>query len=253
MRLAGKVAIITGAGSGIGRAAAILFAAEGAAVAVADLSTEGGEGTVREITAQGGRAFFMAADVRNAAQVQQLVEETIAHFGKIDILYNNAGVNLRATVTETTEEDWERVMDVNVKGVYLTCRFAIPHMIKNGGGSIINTASAGAIAGLRGLAAYTASKSAVLGLTRNIALDYGSYNIRANALCPGVTATEMTLSIIESEPDPAQAREHYNRGRPLGRMANPEEIARAALFLASDESSYMTGVPLIVDGGFVAE
>jgi NAD(P)-dependent dehydrogenase (short-subunit alcohol dehydrogenase family) len=182
-----------------------------------------------------------------------LVQATVAHHGKIDILYNNAAINLHARVTETSEEDWNRVMDVNVKGVYLTCRSAIPEMIKNGGGCIINTASAAAIVGLRGLAAYTASKAAVLGLTRSIALDYAALGIRANALCPGVTATDMTLNIIASQPDPQNARERYDRGRPLGRMADPDEIARAALFLASEDSSFMTGAPLIVDGGYTAE
>jgi NAD(P)-dependent dehydrogenase (short-subunit alcohol dehydrogenase family) len=253
MRLAGKIAIITGAGGGIGRAAALLFAAEGASVVVADVSVGDGEETVRQITAQGGQALFVATDLRVAGQVQRLVQEAITHYGKLDILYNNAGINLNATVTDTAEDDWDRVMDANVKSVYLTCRFAIPEMIKSGGGCIINTASAAAIVGLRGLAAYTASKAAVLGLTRNIALDYAAHNIRANTLCPGVTATDMTLSIIESQPDPVKARDRYERGRPLGRMADPSEIARAALFLASDESSFMTGAPLIVDGGYTAE
>ena len=253
MRLAGKVAIITGAAGGIGRAAALLFAAEGASVVVADVSVEAGEETVRRIAAQGGEGLFVPTDLRDASQVKRLVQETVAHFGKIDILYNNAGINLSAKVTETGEDDWDRVMEANVKSVYLTCRFVIPHMIQDGGGCIVNTASAAAIVGLRGLAAYTASKAAVLGLTRNIALDYAPYGIRANALCPGVTATDMTLGIIASQPDPPKARERYERGRPLGRMADPEEIARAALFLACEDSSFMTGAPLIVDGGYSAE
>ena len=254
MILAGKIAIITGAGRGIGRAAALLFAAEGAPVVVADVALEAGQETVRQIVERGGLGMLVPTDLCHAAQVQRLVQETLAHFGRIDILYNNAGINLSATVTDTAEDDWDRVMEVNVKSVYLTCRFVIPQMMKNGGGGcIINTASAAAMVALRGLAAYTASKAAVLGLTRNIALDYAPYNIRANVLCPGVTATDMTLGIIESQPDPAKARERYDRGRPLGRMAEPDEIARAALFLASDDSSFMTGAPLIVDGGYTAE
>ncbi len=144
-------------------------------------------------------------------------------------------------------------MAVNVTSVYLTCRYAIPHMIARGGGSIINTASAAALVGLRNLAAYTASKAAVLGLTRNIALDYAEHDIRANALCPGVTATDMTLKVIASQSDPAEALERYERGRPLGRMADPAEIARAALFLASGDSSFMTGATLVVDGGYTAQ
>jgi NAD(P)-dependent dehydrogenase (short-subunit alcohol dehydrogenase family) len=253
VRLADRVAIVTGAGSGIGRAGAILFASEGADVVVADVAVETGEETVRRIRQQGGRALFVRADLCSVEDVNHLVGLTCDRFGKIDILYNNAGVNLSATVTDTSEEDWDRLMAANVKSVYLTCRFVIPHMIKQGGGCIINTASAAAIVGLRGLAAYTASKAAVLGLTRNIALDYARYKIRANALCPGVTATDMTLSIISAQPDPVQARQRYDQGRPLGRMADPSEIARAALFLASDASSFMTGAHLVVDGGYTAE
>lgn len=253
MRLLNKVAVITGAGSGIGRAAALLFASEGAAVAVADIDAVAGQETAEQVGAQGGHALFVPCDLRIAKHVQFLVKQAIAHLGAIDILYNNAGINLAAKVTHTTEAEWDAVMTANVKSVYLTCRFVIPHMIENGGGCIINTASAAAVVGLRGLAAYTASKAAVLGLTRNIALDYAEYNIRANALCPGVTATDMTLHIINSQPDPAKARARYDSARPLGRMARPDEIARAALFLASEDSSFMTGAPLIVDGGYTAE
>ena len=252
MKLDGKTAIITGAGSGIGQAAALLFAGEGAQVTVADISISDGQATVDQIKASGHSAIFVQVDVSQAGQVQRMVEATIDAFGHLDILFNNAGTNLAATITETREEDWERVMAVNVKGVFLGCKYAIPAMIQRGGGVIINTSSAGGIVGLKGLAAYTASKGAVLQMTRNIALDYAEHNIRANALCPGVTASPMTLGVIQTHPDPEAMRLHMDRGRPLGRMAEPEEMAKAALFLASDDSSFMTGAPLIVDGGFTA-
>jgi NAD(P)-dependent dehydrogenase (short-subunit alcohol dehydrogenase family) len=182
-----------------------------------------------------------------------MVRTAVETYGRLDVLFNNAAVNLAATVTETSEEAWDRIMAVNVKGVFLGCKYAIPAMAAGGGGVIVNTASAAAIVGLKGLAAYTTSKGAVLQLTRNVALDYADQKIRANALCPGVTATAMTLSVIEKSPNPEAMRQRMDAGRPLGRMADPEEIARAALFLASEESSFMTGVPLIVDGGFTAE
>lgn len=253
MRLAKKVAIITGAATGIGRAAALLFAREGARVVVADVDEEGGRETVALIEEAGGEALYVRVDVTRPADVERMVQTAVETYGRLDVLFNNAAVNLAATVTETSEEAWDRIMAVNVKGVFLGCKYAIPAMVAGGGGVIVNTASAAAIVGLKGLAAYTASKGAVLQLTRNVALDYADQKIRANALCPGVTATAMTLSVIEKSPNPEAMRQRMDAGRPLGRMADPEEIARAALFLASEESSFMTGVPLIVDGGFTAE
>lgn len=253
MRLAKKVAIITGAATGIGRAAALLFAREGARVVVADVDEEGGRETVALIEEAGGEALYVRVDVTRPADVERMVRTAVETYGRLDVLFNNAAVNLAATVTETSEEAWDRIMAVNVKGVFLGCKYAIPAMAAGGGGVIVNTASAAAIVGLKGLAAYTTSKGAVLQLTRNVALDYADQKIRANALCPGVTATAMTLSVIEKSPNPEAMRQRMDAGRPLGRMADPEEIARAALFLASEESSFMTGVPLIVDGGFTAE
>lgn len=253
MRLAKKVAIITGAATGIGRAAALLFAREGARVVVADVDEEGGRETVTLIEEAGGEALYVRVDVTRPTDVERMVRTAVETYGRLDVLFNNAAVNLAATVTETSEEAWDRIMAVNVKGVFLGCKYAIPAMVAGGGGVIVNTASAAAIVGLKGLAAYTTSKGAVLQLTRNVALDYADQKIRANALCPGVTATAMTLSVIEKSPNPEAMRQRMDAGRPLGRMADPEEIARAALFLASEESSFMTGVPLIVDGGFTAE
>jgi meso-butanediol dehydrogenase / (S,S)-butanediol dehydrogenase / diacetyl reductase len=252
-RLEGKKAIITGAATGIGRASALLFAEHGASVVVADINQEKGQAVVGEIISAGGEACFIYADLVKADSVESMVTETVQKYGQVDILYNNAGVNLFARLTDTQEEDWDRVMAVNVKGVYLCCKYAIPAMKANGGGVIINTASAAAIVGLRNLAAYTASKGAVLQMTKNLALDYAPDNIRVNALCPGVTATEMTLQVIDGSPDPQAARERFDSARPMMRMGDPIEIAQAALFLASDDSSYMTGAHLVVDGGYTAE
>lgn len=252
-RLDGKVAIITGAATGIGKAAALLFAQEGARVIVADVDDDNGDQVVAQIRLTGGEAIFVHASVVEPADVDRLMQTVKETFGRLDILYNNAAVNYFGKITATSVEDWERVMAVNVKGVYLCCRAAIPLMQESGGGSIINTGSSASLVGLRNLAVYTASKGAVLQLTKNLALDYAADRIRVNALCPGVTATEMTLKMIASAPDPQAARARYDSGRPLGRMAEPLEIAWAALFLASDESSYMTGAHLSVDGGYTAE
>ncbi len=252
-RLQGKVAVITGAAAGIGRAAAILFAEEGARVAVADLDETGGNHTVERIRIGGGEATFVSTNVTDPQQVENLMQVVKSTYGRIDILYNNAAVNFFGKITATPVEEWDRVMAANVRSVYLCCKAVIPIMQAQGGGVIVNTASAAALVGLRNLAVYTASKGAVLQLTKNLALDYAADHIRVNALCPGVTATEMTLKVIANSPDPVAAKARYDSGRPLGRMAEPVEIARAALYLASDESSFMTGAHLVVDGGYTAE
>jgi meso-butanediol dehydrogenase / (S,S)-butanediol dehydrogenase / diacetyl reductase len=252
-RLSGKVAIITGAARGIGHASALLFAQEGARVIVCDLDETNGEKTVALIRSQKGMAEFIKTDLTNSNQVAALVEQTITRFCRLDILYNNAGINHFARVTETEEADWDRVFNVNVKSVFLTCKHALSIMVTQKSGVILNTASAAALVGLRNLAAYTASKGAVLQLTRNIALDYAQYGIRANALCPGVTSTEMTEKVIMSDPDPVAARARFDRVIPRGTMASPLEIAKVALFLVSDESSNITGAAVPADGGYTAE
>lgn len=252
-RLSNKIIIITGAGQGIGRAAANLFASEGARLALVDINSTFGAEAADVIRNQGGDAIFIKTDLTDSAQVEGMIEKVVNQYGRIDVLYNNAGINHFAKIADTTEAAWERVMAVNVKSVFLTCKYVIPVMVVQGHGTIINTGSSASLVGLANLAAYTASKGAVLQLTRNIALDYAEYGIRANVLCPGVTATEMTEQVIYDDPDPKAARERFNRVIPRGSMAAPIEIANAALFLASDDSSYITGAAIPVDGGYTAE
>lgn len=252
-RLLGKVAILTGAATGIGKASALLFAQEGATLVLADIDEFNGQKVATEINTFGGRASFIRTDVSIKEDVQHLVEMAVDIGSRIDVLFNNAAINFFGKVTDTPEEVWDQVMAINVRGVYLGCKYTIPVMQKNGGGSIINTSSVAGIVGLKNLAAYTASKGAVLQLTKNLALDFAPYGIRVNALCPGVTATEMTLKVIADSPDPAATRRRYDTGRPMGRIGDPMEIARSALFLASDESSYMTGTYILADGGYCAE
>lgn len=249
-RLSEKVVIITGAGRGIGRRAALLFASEGARLALVDMDEQNGEAAAEEVRAQGGEAIFIRTDLTNAADVEKMVAKVVERYRRIDVLYNNAGINHYGRIVETEEAAWDRVMAVNVKSVYLTCKNVIPVMAAQKKGVIINTGSSASLVGLDNLAVYTASKGAVLQLTRNLALDYASDGIRVNALCPGVTATEMTQQVIDDDPDPKAARERFDRVIPRGSMAEPIEIANAALFLASDEASYITGAAIPVDGGY---
>jgi NAD(P)-dependent dehydrogenase (short-subunit alcohol dehydrogenase family) len=250
--LKGKVALITGGASGIGRSTALLFAREGAAVAVADIDTAGGQSVVDEIGSGGGRALFIPCDVTRAADCRGAVEDTVGAFGRLDILFNNAGVIRRATLLEIGEEEWDRVMAVNVRSVFLMSKYAIPHMERAGGGSIINTSSGWGIKGGPKAVSYCASKGAVTNMTRAMAIDHGAQNIRVNALCPGDTDTPMlrgeAAQLGQAEGDfMAEAAQ-----RPLHRYAQPEEIAQAALYLASDAASYMTGSTLVIDGGGLA-
>ena len=251
--MAGKVVIITGASTGIGKAAAFLFAENGAKVVIADVNRVDGEKVAEAIRANGSESMFVSTDVTNPEHIQEMVERTLEKFGRIDVLYNNAAVNHFGKAVDTTLDDWNRVFSINVTGVFLCCKGVIPTMQAQGGGAIVNTSSSAGLVGLRNLAAYTASKGAVLQFTKNLALDYAADHIRVNALCPGVTATEMTMRIIEDDPDPVAARARFDRVIPRGTMAEPIEIARVALFLASDESSYMTGAAVPVDGGYTAE
>jgi NAD(P)-dependent dehydrogenase (short-subunit alcohol dehydrogenase family) len=247
-RLDGKVAVITGAAGGIGREAALLFSAEGASVCVADMLDEQGEQTAAECR----DAVFEHMDVTDPASVQFVLEKTAARYGGIDILYNNAGIMPPddASILETEPETWERVQAVNTMGVYLCCKHGIPHLLDRGGGSVINVASFVALIGAAtSQIAYTASKGAVLSMTRELAVEFARRGVRVNALCPGPVETPLLMHLFESDPAAYERRRVH---LPMGRLARPEEIARAALFLAGDDSSYVTGSTFLVDGGITA-
>ncbi len=254
MKLTGRVAVITGAGTGIGRATALLFAREGAKVVVnyAHSEDEANE-VVQKIKAFGGEAFAIKADVSKEAEVKKMIDETIKKYKKIDILFNNAGIELQKPITLTSEEEWDRVLAINLKGMFLCSKHAIPKMEANKKGVIINTASVAGLVGSANLSAYCASKGGVVLLTKTLALELAHQNIRVNCICPGAIETPMIRRFIEQSPDPKEFEQQLNDMHPLGRMGRPEEIAQAALFLASDESSFITGHALAVDGGFTAQ
>jgi NAD(P)-dependent dehydrogenase (short-subunit alcohol dehydrogenase family) len=244
-RLDGKVVIITGAGMGMGQAAAILFAKEGAKVVVADCLAEAGEETVKMIKEAGGEAIFVKADVSKAEDAKNMVKQTVDTYGRLDVLYNNAGIRGEVAPTpECTEENFDKVIAVNLKGVWLGMKYAIPEMLKTGGGSIINTASHTGERGTPNLPAYSASKGGVLAISRGTAMEYATKNIRVNCINPGTIATPFVIGGFSSE-----ARKFFMTTIPQGRLGEPEEVAYAALFLASDESSHITGHALVVDGG----
>ncbi len=250
--LSHKVALITGGASGIGRATALLFAREGAPVAITDLNESAGQEVAREIISSGGRAIFEKGDVTRAADCQRVVERTLREFGGIHVLFNNAGIIRRASVVELSEDDWDRVMAVNVKSIFLLCREVVPLMARAGGGSIINMGSGWGLAGGPKAAVYCASKGAVVLLTKAMAVDHGAQNIRVNCLCPGDTDTAMLRSESQQLGEPSGRFLAEAARRPLGRVGKPEEIAQAALYLASDASSFVTGTALVVDGGALA-
>ncbi|MFN8205593.1 MAG: glucose 1-dehydrogenase [Solirubrobacteraceae bacterium] len=252
MRLAGKVALVTGAGTGIGRASAESFAREGATVMLAGRRREPLEETVEAITRAGGRALLVTGDVARPEDAERMVHATVDELGTIDVLMNNAGQELVASVLDTTEQMWERVLGTNLKAVYLLARAALPHMLAKNGGSIINVASQLALVGARNFAAYTASKGGVINLTRSMALDYAECGVRVNALCPGAIDTPLLRRQFEDGEGPQGTLENLARLHPIGRLGRPDEIAPGAVFLASDESSFMTGATLVMDGGYTA-
>jgi NAD(P)-dependent dehydrogenase (short-subunit alcohol dehydrogenase family) len=244
----GKVAVITGASSGIGKATALAFAREGARVVIADIA-DAGQDTAREIGAQGGAAHFVRTDVRDPAQAERMVAETVATYGRMDIAFNNAGVGSSGSMTaDYALDEWERVIGINLTGVWLCMRAEIPAMLANGGGVIINNASILGLVGFRTACAYVASKHAVLGLTKTAALEYAQSGIRVNAVCPGFIHTPMVDANIDAEAAGAIAGMHA-----MGRMGEPDEIASAVLWLASPTATFVTGQALTVDGGYTVQ
>lgn len=251
-RLAGKVAVVTGGTSGLGRAGAIRFAREGAKVAVASRREEEGRQVVDEISSAGGEAVFLRTDVRASQDVQALVAQAEARFGKIDVLYASAGVMLTGTAPETSDDVYEQVIDVNVGGSFRLAKYGVPALERAGGGSIVLTASELGLVGAREAVAYCASKGAVVNMTRALAVDCGRLGIRVNCLCPGPIDTPMLRHWFEAGEDPAELERRQTEPVLLKRVGEPEEIAETALFLASDASSFMTGAVIVADGGATA-
>src|SRR5215813_4530907 len=245
----GKVALVTGAASGIGKASALAFAREGARTVVADVVVEGGEETVRMIKEAGGDALFVRTDVAKAAEVEMLIQKIVKTYGRLDYAHNNAGIaGADAPTADCTEENWDRTIAINLKGVWLCMKYEIPQMLKQGGGAIVNTASTAGLVGLEGSPAYCASKGGVIQLTRAAALDYAKAGIRVNAVCPGVIRTPMVERLVGTE-----AEAGLIAMEPIGRMGKPEEVAEAVVWLCSDAAWFVTGNAMPVDGGLVAQ
>jgi len=247
----GKIALVTGGGSGIGRATALTFAREGAKVVVADVVVDGGEETVRLIKAAGGEAVFVKADMAKAAEVEALVQKAVATYGRLDCAHNNAGIEgATGRTADYREEDWDRVISINLTGVWFCLKYEIAQMLKQGGGAIVNTASDAGLLGVPQMPAYVASKHGVVGLTKTAALEYAKAGIRVNAVCPGVIKTPMVDRITGQR---AGRAERMAAAEPVGRMGKPEEIAEAVVWLCSDAASFVTGLPMPVDGGIIAQ
>ena len=251
----GRVALVTGAGSGIGRAAAELFAAEGAAVAVVDLNSEAAEEVAGKITADGGRALAITANVTDNAQVEAAVTATVNSFGRLDAVYNNAGCGSRGSVADATEDDWDTAMNVNGKGTFLVSRAAVPHLIAAGGGSIVNQGSVAGLVAVPNFFSYCAAKGAVVALTRSMAIDLAPHKIRVNVLCPGTVFTPLMEPMLT-----ARGGGDLQKGLamtlvkyPIGRLGTPEDIARVAVFLSSEDAAFMTGSVIAADGGMTAQ
>jgi NAD(P)-dependent dehydrogenase (short-subunit alcohol dehydrogenase family) len=251
MRFEKKVVVVTGAGSGIGRACAVSFAAEGASVVIVDVNQAAADAVVEQIASAGGQAAAVLADVSKAADAQRIAQEAVAHFGGIDCLVNNAGIQTYGTVVDTDEALWDRTLNINLKGVFLVSKYCIPEIAKRGGGAVVNMGSVQGIRTQRNVAAYTATKGAILALTRTMALDHASQNIRVNAVAPGSVDTPMlrwAAGLFEPD-NPEALIDEWKTLHPLGRVARSDEIAQVVLFLASDQASFVTGATIVVDGG----
>ena len=251
--LEGRISLVTGAASGIGRAASLVMAREGATVAVSDINADGGEETLSAIKEAGGDGMFVHADVSRPGDVAALIGQVVSAYGRLDCAYNNAGIEgyMAGRLHEYPEEDWDRLIDVNVKGVWLCLKEEIPQMIQQGGGAIVNTASAAGLVGSRRLSAYVASKHAVVGLTKAAALEYARDGIRVNAVCPGIIDTPMVRRLIGGRDQEYEATIPVRQ--PIGRLGTPEEIAESVTWLCSDAASLVTGLAMAVDGGFTAQ
>jgi NAD(P)-dependent dehydrogenase (short-subunit alcohol dehydrogenase family) len=249
--LEGKIALVTGAGSGIGRAGALAFAREGASVVLSDVVAEGGNETLRLIEEAGGKGRFIQGDVSVPADVQAMVRSAETFYGRLDCAFNNAGIEgSQAPTAECTEENWDQVLRVNLKGTWLCVKNEIPLMLRHGGGAIVNTASVAGLVGFPGIVAYNASKGGVIQLTKTAALEYATEGIRVNAVCPGVIRTPMVDRFVG---DSVEAEPNFVAMEPVGRMGMPHEVAEAAVWLCSDAASFVTGHAMVVDGGLVAQ
>lgn len=247
-----KVVIVTGAAKGIGKGIAKVFNEKGAKVVVVDWDAQNGQATAQELSLQGEESIFIQCDVSNEEQVVLMIENVIKTFGRIDVLVNNAGIGVYKPVLEATSEDWDRCLAVNLKGVFLCSKYAIPHMQKLGKGAIVNVSSVHSHATVNGVAPYAASKGGITALTRNMAIDYGP-TIRVNSIAPGWVLTPLIQSIFDSYPDPAEQQKQVENRQVMKRIGRPEDIGYAAAFLASDEASFITGTQLFVDGGLTAQ
>lgn len=253
MRFQDKVAVVTGAAMGIGRAAAIAFAREGANVAIVDRNQAQAEAAMQEAQALGREVLVVPTDISKADEVRDMVDSVVNRWGRLDILVNNAGIYLQGDAAATSVEDWERILATNLTGAFLCIKYAVPVMMQHRSGVVVNVASEAGLVGIKGQVAYNVSKAGMIALTRSSAVDFAGHGIRVNCVCPGTTDTPLVREAVNRAPDPAEARRRLEQVRPLNRLGTPEEIASAILYLASPEAGYATGAVLSIDGGYTAQ